>query len=126
MSDAKAFVLFFDEGLNKYTQQQQMDLAVRLWDCVKNEVTSRYFTSAFLGHSTVEDMLKTLISSMIELLKGKMIQLSIDRPNVNLKLVKDLEAYLKEVKDEKEPIFIFMGSCGLYVVNNAFKSGFPD
>ena len=28
------------------------------------------------------------------------------------------------MKDEKEPMFIFMGSC--HVVNNAFKSGFAD
>ena len=66
VSDAEAFVLFFDESLNKYAQQQQMDLAVRFWDSVKNE----YFTSAFLGHSTSDDMLKALISSLKELLKG--------------------------------------------------------
>ena len=53
-----------------------------------------------------------------------MIQLSIDGPNVKLKLVKDLEAYLKEVKDQREPMFVIMGSCGLHVVNNAFESGF--
>ena len=69
VSDAKAFVLFLDESLNKYAQQQQMDLAVRFWDCVKNEVTSRYFTSAFLGHSTAEDMLIALICSLKKLLK---------------------------------------------------------
>ena len=126
VSDAEVFVLFFYVSLNKYAQQQQIDLAVRFWDSVKNEVTRRFFTSAFLGHSTADDMLKALISSLKERLKGKMIQLSIVGPNVNLKLVKDLEAYLKEVKDEREPMFILMGSCGPHVVNNAFKSRFAD
>ena len=48
---------------------------------------------------------------------------SSEEPKLN---VKDLEAYLKEVRGEREPMFIFMGSCGLHVINNAIKSGFPD
>lgn len=64
VSEAEAFVLFFDESLNKYAQQTQMDLAVRFWDKLKEEVTSRYFTSAFLGHSTANDLLKALIASL--------------------------------------------------------------
>ncbi|KAK3923106.1 Stress response protein NST1 [Frankliniella fusca] len=49
-----------------------------------------------------------------------------DGPNVNLKLVSDLETYLTKTNDEDDPMFVFMGTCGLRVVNNAFKTGFSD
>lgn len=52
---SQPMTLLFDESLNKVTQRKQLDLHVRLWDC--NYVKTRFFGSAFLGHSTADDLL---------------------------------------------------------------------
>jgi len=47
-----------------------------------------------------------------------------DGPNVNIKFFKDLQTILSQSHDEDDPIVLFMGTCGLHVVNNAFKISF--
>ena len=49
-----------------------------------------------------------------------------DGPNVNLKMIKDFETYLKSIEDPDYSMFVLMGTCGLHVGNNAFKTGFND
>lgn len=44
-----------------------------------------------------------------------------DRPNVSLKFLRSLKEELKEYDDSHSILDI--GSCGLYVVNGAFKAG---
>ncbi|KAK3923104.1 Protein WAVE-DAMPENED 2 [Frankliniella fusca] len=66
-----AYVVFFDESLNKCSQQQQMDIAIRFVS--NDEVTTRYFTSAFLGHATAVDLLKAILESLKSLTLSKMI-----------------------------------------------------
>lgn len=48
------FVVIFDETLNEYLQKKQLDVHVRL--CNNSEVTTRYVTSTFMGHSTADDL----------------------------------------------------------------------
>ena len=51
---------------------------------------------------------------------AKMLQLPMDGPNVNLKLLKKL----KEQRNEFEsPGLINFGSCNLHIVHGSFKSG---
>ena len=47
-----AFVVCFDEALNRVIQQGQMDIFIRYYDDPSGMVVARYFGSAFLGHST--------------------------------------------------------------------------
>nr|CAD7460359.1 unnamed protein product [Timema tahoe] len=51
----------------------------------------------------------------------KIIQLSMDGPNVNMKLLQMLKIELAE--DPHGPQMLDIGSCGLHVVNVAFKTG---
>lgn len=50
------FVICFDEALNAISQRNQMDLYIRYWMNEKNEVSTRYLTSVFMGHTTAEDL----------------------------------------------------------------------
>ena len=42
------FVYSFDESLNDITQTCEMDLYIRYWDVIDNEVNVRYWGSTFL------------------------------------------------------------------------------
>lgn len=115
------FVLGFDESFNKVSQKQQLDVNVRFWDSSDNNVKTVYFTSAFLGRTTASHLLEALLESSKPLDLKKLIQLSMDGPNVNKKLFKDIQCKLKE--NEDDPEILNIGSCGLHAVNGAFKAG---
>ena len=55
-----AFVIMFDESMNRSTKNKQLDLHVRHWmtDETSTHVQSRFFGSQFLGHSTADDLLE--------------------------------------------------------------------
>ena len=69
----------FDESLNSVIQIGQMDLVVKYWDDVLNRVCTRYLDSSFVVHSRSNDFLLGLQS----LDKARLIQVSMDGPNVN-------------------------------------------
>ena len=46
--------MLFDESLNIELHQEQMDFTVRYFK--NNQVMTRYLSSAFLGHTTAEDL----------------------------------------------------------------------
>ena len=54
LQKSDCFVISFDESLNDYTQNCQMDILIRLFDHVENRVTVRYldfwtcYTSRFI------------------------------------------------------------------------------
>ena len=54
----------FDEALNRVSQRSQMDAAVRFWDTTLNQVSSRYFGSAFIGHATAQCVLNSFKRSI--------------------------------------------------------------
>ena len=81
--------LSFDESLNKQTQTQQMDIAVRYVYEGKSNI--RYLTSQFLGCATAEDFERELKKGIKDVInQQKLSQISMDGPNVNLKLLRSL------------------------------------
>ena len=54
------YVISFDESLNRTQHKEQMDMIIHFWDNEKNNVCSRYFDSNFLGHTSAQDLLKSL------------------------------------------------------------------
>ena len=44
-----------------------MDMIIHFWDNEKNKVCSRYFDSNFLGHTSAQDLLKSLQSLLTTL-----------------------------------------------------------
>lgn len=83
--------------------------------------------SSYLGHSTAEDCFgkwyyghttdSTVLESGIPI--NQMIQISMDGPNVNWRIYSFLKDKLSKDFDNK---FINIGSCGLHVVHNSFKT----
>lgn len=124
LNHCDCFVICFDESLNKYSQKQQMDIAIRFWCTDKNEVATHFYSSAFLGHSTSQDLIQAFKTELKDLNLKKLLQISMDGPNVNIKFFKDLQIDLSQSHDENDPVVLFMGTCGLHVINNAFKTSF--
>ena len=84
------YVISFDESLNRTQQQEQMDVIICFWDNEKNKVCSRYFDSNLLGHTSAQDLPKSLHSLLMTLNPMGLIQLSMDGPSTNWKLLNEL------------------------------------
>ena len=120
----ESFVLLFDESLNKVTQSKQLDLHIRFWDTKFSSVQTRYVTSLFMGHATANDLLEKMTeclnSNKIDI--SKILQVSMDGPNVNWKFHDLLQEHICEAGEDASAL-ISVGSCGLHVVHNVFKTG---
>lgn len=114
------FTILFDESLNKKSQSKQMDIHVRYWE--GDKVVTRYFGSQFLGHATANDMVKHFEDSVVNsgLPICNLVQISMDGPNVNWKFFTNMK---KKLSDDFDTILINIGSCGLHIVHNSFKTG---
>ena len=84
------YVISFDESVTRTQQQEQMDMIIHFWDNEKNKMCIRYFDSNFLGHTSAQDLLKSLQSLLTTLNPMGLIQLSIDGPSTNWKLLDEL------------------------------------
>ena len=62
-----SFVILFDESFNRFTQNKQMDIHIRFFDDGRNAVHTRYFTSAFLGHTTAANMVDVFVEKLHKL-----------------------------------------------------------
>jgi hypothetical protein len=113
------YVASFDEALNDVAQRGQMDIILRFWDSFINQVNTRYLSSMFLGHATAAELEKNLKDGLAPLSEKKLIQISMDGPNVNLKLLNDMRSN----RGESDRKLIDIGTCGLHVVHGAFQTG---
>ena len=97
-----------------------MDLIVRVWDNNKKRVQVRYFDSGFLGHTGAEHLPEKFHELTEKLIPTRLIQISMDGPNVNWKFLE----LLAESRVEAEiPSLINIDSCGIHVMHGAFKTG---
>ena len=71
---------------------------------------------------TPEDLLQSLKTSLDKLNPANLVQISVDGPHMNWKL---LEEIVKDriISDPEIPQLINVGSCGLHIVHEAFKTG---
>ena len=113
-------VAWFDESLNEVVQKCQMDLCVRYWDVNKSWAATRYFDSSFLGYATANDLQSSFTSLLNDQILLKIVQVSMDGPNVNLKF---LDQLINQLEIQSEKSLLDMGSCGLHVVHGAFQNG---
>lgn len=122
IANSKFLVAQFDESLNKISQRSQMDLHIRFIND-DNLVEAMYLTSAFLGNTTADDLLKALKSCFPDSQTlVKVIQLGMDGPNVNWKMANLFQDELNTMP--KSVQLINIGSCGLHIIHGAFKTGF--
>ena len=110
--------MLFDESLNPVLQSKQMDVMVRLWDV--SQVTTRFYTSKFLGHAYAETLQEELYDCCSSFGLRGILQLSMDGPNVNWKTFDLLNA---QIDGEVRHQLLNAGSCGLHTIHNAFRSG---
>ena len=119
LKEMQCFVFSFDESLNSELHQEQMDFIVKYFR--KDRVVSRYLTSEFLGHTQADDLKKKFEEALQDLDMKKMVQVSMDGPNVNWKLYDSLVEDRNE--NEDYPALIDVGSCSLHVIHGAFRAG---
>lgn len=84
------------------------------------QVTTRYYDSAFMGHATAENLDEHFSKITEGLDMKKLLQVSMDGPNVNWKFYKQLQDRLSSVENSS---LLNIGSCGLHVVHGAFRDG---
>ena len=114
ISKSPFFVCGFDESLNKVSHRGQMDVHVRFW--MDDTVMTRYLTSQFLGHATAPELLKALETSLKNLDTSKLVQISMDGPNVNHAAFR----LMKEAR-EHDTEFLEIGTCSLHIVDGALR-----
>ena len=119
---ASRIVVCFDESFNRIAKRLQMDVCVRLWDVGRNEVATRYWGSAFLGHSSANDLLYAFKTCLKDVEVSKLLQVSMDGPRVNWSFIEKLKTEMKQ--SDEDPVIIDSGSCGLHVIHGAFQTGF--
>ena len=78
----------------------------------------------FLGHSSATDMFQKITTCLTDnsVSMSKLVQLSMNGPNVNLKLHALMDEELCS-ETEGPPALLSAGLCGLPTVHNAFKAG---
>ncbi|CAM4635460.1 unnamed protein product [Leuciscus chuanchicus] len=119
---APCYVVSFDECLNKVAQTEQLDVVVRHWSEREGKVVVHYFDSEFLGHTQAEKLLERIKRALSPLNPNKLLQISMDGPAVNWKLLRIFQED-KSQKDPDAPKMIHLGSCGLHVLHGSFQDG---
>ena len=97
-----------------------MDICLRFWNKENNRGKERYWDSKILGHTTHQDLLDAVHEGLRIFDMAKMVELSMDRSNVNLKLLQKLKKQRNELGSRG---LIDLGSCNLHIVHSIFKFG---
>ena len=133
ISSAKYIVVCFDESLNEVIQKEKMDICVRLWDLNRNKVAARYFSSAFLGHTTAEDLFDGFTTVLNNETLRKILQVSMDGPSVHWKFFDALNDDFEEMGWGHVDCMWYMElskmairmQCGMLILfEEAFRSSF--
>ena len=112
LNKSPCYSVSFDESLNKIFQLEQMDLNVRFWDDELGVVKVNYFTFRIFSYLTSRQNAENIDNEIQAALKSvseeKMIQLSMDGPNINWKIFDLLKRHRE--KAEWSPL-LNLGSC---------------
>ena len=120
LKSAPYFVTSYDESMNRILQEEQMDIVIRYFNDGSGLVETRYFDSAFLKRPNAANLQECLLNKLSSLEQSKMLQLSMDGPNVNW----DVLRLHHEYRLEKEfPGIVNIGSCGLHILHGALRTG---
>ena len=120
LQKSDCFVISFDESLNDYTENCQINILIRYFDHVENRVKVLYLDSKFFGHATLQDLFIQFTQALLKLDTNKMLQVSMDGPIANLKFLEKLQ---KDHLENEQHELINIGGCGLYTIHSAFKTG---
>ena len=90
----------------------------RYWDTSLNAVKTRYYYSQFMGKEAAKDVLKTFKEFVNGMDEDKLLQVSMDSPNMNTSFLTSL---IEERMDPELSHLVSLGSCGLHTIPNSFK-----
>ena len=120
IKDVKPFTICFDESLNNISNRKKMDVHILYFDDNTNRVQRSYIGSSFMGHADAVSCLEHLKERMKDIdYTNNLLQLSMDGPNVNWKVL----GLLKEDRQENNsqaPDLLSLGSCGIHVLHGAY------
>ena len=100
--------VLYDKSLNESIHKSEIDTHVQYWNEDEKKVTVRYWTSLFLGHTRCDDLVAAFHNGLNKLEVTNMIQISMDRPNTNLKLLSQVQ---NERQKNKLSSLTDTGSC---------------
>ena len=80
----------FDESYNNIVKKGQMDMYIRYWNTSLNTVQTRYYNSQFMGKAAAKDVFKTFKECVNGMDEDKLLQVSMDGPNVNTSFLTSL------------------------------------
>ena len=117
------FVTCYDELLNPVLQEEQMDVVLRYFNNESCMIETSYFHSGFLKRPNSLILHVKLLESLTALDLGKLIQISMDGPNVNWDVLSLHSSYREKNEFSR---FINIGSCGLHVLHGALQTGIME
>ena len=85
---------------------------IRYWDTSLNTVKTRYYSSQFMRKAAAKDVLKRYKEFVNGMDEDKLLQVSMDGPNVNTSFL----TWLNEERMDQE-------LNGLHTIHNSFKHG---
>ena len=118
------FTLSFDEATN-HAGNKQMDIHVRYWSENKELpfLVQNFFLRTFIVGHAAADIMKEKILCCIKDSKldlGHWLMLGSDGPNVNKKLISDIDSYLRQTGYKA---LVNVGTCNLHIMHNSFGHG---
>ena len=123
INTSEFFSLSFDESLNKEIQSCQMDVGIRYWNHCTELVETCYYDSQFLHRPNADELFQSLLLSSQKLNPDKFLQLTMDGPNVNWKVLEKLDNHRIENDFTKT---LNIGSCSQHIIHGAFQNGAPS
>ena len=91
----------FDESFNAGLQMCQIDVVVQFWNDKTGLAETKYFDSQFFRRPTAQNLFDSLYESMSELEKNKLLQLTMNGPNVNWNVLDLLDDKLVSAISQK-------------------------
>ena len=114
-TETPAYVALFDESFNKSAKNGQMELHVCFCGKENYCVVTCCYNAEFLGIAFAQDLYEKFISYQLEIEPNKLLQVSSNRPNVNLVFLDILNRFRQGIE---QPHSVKIGTCGLHTVHN--------
>ena len=114
------YFICFDEAFNEISKKGQMDIVIRFFYSLVNKVCSQYLSMSFMGYSTAEDIMNNFLEAWSDMKLCNLVQVLMVGPNVNWSFLEQLSS---DLHDEYDTAILFLGSCGLHVINGFLTAG---
>ena len=96
MNSKPVLVISYDENFNYVLHFGKINLVIRFWNESKKLLDTRYLISEFLLSVNTEQLVGKFVDAVASIDQSKLIQISLDGPNGNLKVLKKIAGQLEE------------------------------